>query len=929
MSTLPPLRHDIETLNGLLERVIAEQAGEERLSQFRQLRQLARERRVGVPGAEARLAERIRELSEDEIRSAVRGLSLYFDLANLAEDLQRVRVLRERERSTTSRPESVGDAVAKLKQAGVTAEQMQQLLDRLCIDLVFTAHPTEAKRRTTRRVLRQLRQELHAAQSGHLLPGEVAEVNERLLTDMTLLWQVDPIRPQRPTVMNEVERGLFFFDGLWETLPKIQSEMRRALAEHYPGHVFRRTPFVKFGSWIGGDRDGNPFVTAEVTATALERLRRVALDKHLATCRALSHLLVMSDRLITVSDPVRKALSAACSRWSSLKKFVETVSEVEVYRRWLRAVEFRLEASLAAGGSASDGPAYRSGAELLTDVELLAASLRGHHGERIVAGYLAEWLDQIATFGLQFAALDVRQDSRVHVEVMAEVFKSLGLCPDYAAADEAARQSLLLKPPTIGNELFQYSLSDMTRETLSLFKLLARVVRSQGLDALGGHVISMTNKPSDVLTVLWLWQWAWRATPGDAVKPLAYLPIVPLFETIGDLQHGPEILEQLLAIPAYRAYLSSGCRSLRDGSHSENASVDAPTQIIMVGYSDSTKDGGYLAASWGLFRAQENLAASTAKQGVRLVVFHGRGGALGRGGGPAARAILSLPPASVGGSLRMTEQGEVLAERYDDPQIARRHLEQVTWATMLVSGRPPEPTPDAWPLLLDRLAARSFTRYRQLVEDPNFLAYFDQATPISDIEQLPIGSRPSRRRARRSLSDLRAIPWTFAWTQCRHFLPAWFGLGTAILEAVNEENGDWSEFQTMYDQWPAFTATIDNAVLALSKADLSIGQRYADLMSDRAAADSVWSLIRDEFDQSRAAVLMITREPSLLAGTPWLQQSIQERNPYVDPLNLIQVELIRRMRAAVEAGREDEAERLRELTRLTIQGVAAGLRTTG
>jgi phosphoenolpyruvate carboxylase len=464
--------------------------------------------------------------------------------------------------------------------------------------------------------------------------------------------------------------------------------------------------------------------------------------------------------------------------------------------------------------------------------------------------------------------------------------------------------------------LLQYDLSDMARETLSLFKLMVRIARSQGVERFGGHVISMTHYPSDVLAVWWFWQWAWKATPGDHSRAVDYLPIVPLFETIDDLRHGPEILESLVALPTYRDYLRTSKETM-------------PTQIVMVGYSDSTKDGGYLAASWGLFRVQERLAEVTARHGLRLVVFHGRGGALGRGGGPAARAIMSLPPKSVGGALRMTEQGEVLAERYDDPQIARRHLEQVTWATLLVSGEPQPPVPEEWFALIDRLAERSFVAYRQLVEHPGFLPYFDQATPISEIERLPIGSRPSRRRERKSLSDLRAIPWTFAWTQSRQFIPAWYGLGTALLEDAQGRGDDWSQLQSLYERWALFQAVIDNAVLALAKADLGIARRYAELADDHPTASAVWALIEAEFLRSQAAVLMITREPTLLAGTPWLQRSIQERNPSVDPLNLMQIELIRRMRAAMDAGQEDAAVRLGELIRLTIQGVASGLRTTG
>lgn len=918
MASSTALQQDVDLLGRLLEEILEEQAGGDAVRLVKLLRGAALERRVGVPGAADRLVAAIRDLDESQIAVSVRALSISFDLANLAEDLQRVRVLRERDASTSgaSRRESIGDAIRRLHAAGLSAEAMQHLLDRLRIDLVFTAHPTEAKRRTTRRILRRLRDDVRTLEQNSLSAREKSELNDRILSDLTLLWQVDPIRPQRPTVMNELDRGLFFFDGLWEVIPRLRQDLRRALGEAYPQHQFRIPALVTFGSWIGGDRDGNPFVTAEVTAQALERLRRSAVERHLRTCQELIELLVMSSQSVEIEPALSAALAQAMKKSSALRESVGSVAEVEVYRRWLKIIQGRLQATLAAaGGTQSEGVMYRDAGELATDVRLLADSLSRHKGERISQSVLTRWLDQIETFGLQFAALDVRQDSRVHVDVLGEIFLKTGACSDFAAADEATRQRILKSAPTVGNEVLQFGLSEQARETLSLFKLLVRIVRAHGPERLGGHVISMTHEPSDLLAVLWLWKWAWKATPGDTARPLVYLPIVPLFETIDDLRRGPDILGELLGLEEYRDYL--------------RLSPDRePTQVVMVGYSDSTKDGGYLAACWGLFRVQDRLAEVTQQNGLRLVVFHGRGGSLGRGGGPAARAILSLPPKSVDGSLRMTEQGEVLAERYDDPQIAQRHLEQVTWATMLVTAEPQPPVAPEWLTLLDRMAAQSYLHYRKLVEHPGFLTYFDQATPISEIERLPIGSRPSRRRERKSLSDLRAIPWTFAWTQSRHFLPAWYGLGTVLLEET-AATGDWALLQTLYGRWPLFQAVVDNAVLALAKADLGIAQRYAELTPADSPAREVWSLIEREFQQTQAAVLMITREPALLANTPWLQRSIQERNPAVDPLNLIQIELIRRMREAMDAGDEDRAARLGELARMTIQGVASGLRTTG
>jgi phosphoenolpyruvate carboxylase len=927
------LQRDVRFLFGLLHGVTAEQAGPHVVKILEDLRQLSRERRVGLPGAEDQLVARIGSMTEDEIRAVVPALTLFFDLANMAEDTQRVRVLRERERDAGSTPrhESLRDALLQLKARGDSADEINRLLGRLSVDLVFTAHPTEAKRRTTRRLIRSLREALRALHSHELLARERERVIAGMRSDLTILSQIDLLRPQRPTVMQEVERGLFFIEELWKVVPRIDRELRSAAAEIAPSSKQPLRPFLKFGSWIGGDRDGNPFVTPAVTAETLRTLRNAAISRHLSTARSLYRVLVMSDRSVAIPESVQEATAAAVRQWPELDGVLQPVVEAERYRRWLRVIEWRLERTLSAeAGKLPPAGAYSNHGQLLADVSLIADALRSHRGDAIAEGYLDDWIAQVQTFGLHFAALDVRQDSRVHVDVLADLFRQNGQCDDYAALDEAERRKLLVEsmcgsssePPSRRDQPAGSQGEGMTQETLALFRLLAETIRDFGPEPLGGHVISMTHNLSDVLAVLMLWQRAWRecgatrdvgAGGAENQAALPHLPIVPLFETIDDLDRAAAVFEAMLADPTYRAYL-----------HSVEGE---PTQTIMVGYSDSTKDGGYLSASWGLHRAQEQLAEVAERHGVRLVVFHGRGGALGRGGGPAARAILSLPSKAVDGALRMTEQGEVLAERYDDPEIAHRHLEQVSWATLLVSNSTAEP-PAEWTETLARVSQASFKVYRKLVEHPGFLKYFDLATPISEIESLPIGSRPARRRERKSLADLRAIPWTFAWTQSRHIIPAWFGLGTALEQEAASVERDWSTLQAMYEGWPLFRAIIDNAELALAKADMGISRRYAEFVVG-SEAEPVWSAIRDEYARSRASVLLVTGHHELLGGVPWLQRSIMERNPYVDPLNLIQIELIRRLRSVPEAAPPEQAERLRELIRLTIQGVAAGLRTTG
>jgi phosphoenolpyruvate carboxylase len=910
------LRQNLELLASTLDLVVEEQVGTANFELVETLRRLAKERRAGLPDAELQLVRRIEALSGDEARVAIRALSLYFDLANVAEDCQRIRVLRDRQRRAGEAPikESLAEAVSMLEQAGLDGRQMQALLDRLRIELVSTAHPTEAKRRTTRSLLRRLREHLKQLDRDDLLPVEREEQTNELRSLLTVLWQTDMLRPRPPQVLDEVGRGLFFTAGLWDVVPQIYAHLRRALRQHYPDDHLDVPCFLRIGTWMGGDRDGNPNVTSGVTQQTLALLRRTTIERHLQTCRELRWVLVMSRRQAAADERIRLAVEEAGKRWPELKARLDQVSPHEICRAWMAVIRYRLEQALAEqllAGSGKGG--YASSEELAADVQLLAESVAAHGGERIVETYVRPWLDRIRTFGFYFARVDVRQDSQEHEQVVGEMLASAALCDDYTALDEPQKQRQLLKalaiPAPWPREMA--GLSEEAADTISLFRLLADVVRSQGTGPLGGYVISMTHHVSDVLEVLLMWSWAWREIFGQQAQ-VPYLPIVPLFETIDDLHRAGDVLAELFESSTYAAYVRSR---------------DEPEQIVMVGYSDSTKDGGYVAAVWGLDRAMHRLAEVAEWHKVRLITFHGRGGALGRGGGPAARAIRSLPPVAVKGAFRITEQGEVLAERYDDPDISMRHLEQVCWATMLVSGEPTTSPKREWVEIMERLSKRALAHYRSLIEDPGFLTFFDRATPIAEIERLPFGSRPAKRRARKSLADLRAIPWTFAWTQCRQILPAWFGLGTAVTQLAEKSPDAWTQLQEMYREWRFFQALVDNAELALAKADIGIARRYM-LLDEGEGAERLRDKVTSEYNLTRGAVLMIINQPELLAGTPWLQRSIGERNPYVDPLNFLQVELLKRLRK-LEDGESVEAAALRDLVRMSIQGVAAGVRTTG
>lgn len=896
----------LDQLADILDDVVYEQAGQDVFVHFRRLRQLARERRTGMPEAEDRLMAALNTLDHDVAADITRAFTLYFDLANLAEELNRIRTLQERIEAVDGpggHDESVFAAIRALRDRGSSATDVQRIVDSLRIEPVFTAHPSEAKRRTTRAVLRRLRNEL-----ARIPPGRTSElpteIYRAIRAGLIALWQSDLLRPARPNVQSEIERGLFFASTLWTVVPQIKDSLRTALAVCYPDFHFDIPPLFRFGTWIGGDRDGHPFVTADVTRTALDMMRDTAIDGYLEQCRSLMGVLVMSRRHTEGLQRLQTAIDDAVAKQPLLAESLSSVSESELGRRWLKTIEQRLLATQADGPSTG----YASADDLERDVRLLADVLAACRCQEIVQLYVQPWLDTVQSFGLSLAAMDIRQHSRVHEAAVAQLLDSNGICQDYAGLDDEERIALLTASLDQPLELNVDGDSEDLSETLTLFRLLAQRMRDYGTETFGGYVVSMTHSASDIFCVFWLWTHIWREQYGS--EPPLYPPFAPLFETIEDLERSTAIMESLWNIPVYREYLQSGAEN---------------SQLVMIGYSDSTKDGGYLAASWKLHQAQTRLAGIAEDHGLRLIIFHGRGGALGRGGGPAARAVLSLPPAAVGGAMRVTEQGEILAERYDNPEIARRHLEQVTWATLLVTAEDSFEVPAEYSRITSEMAETSFRHYRQLVSHDAFLSYFQLGTPISEIETLPIGSRPSRRTGRRSLADLRAIPWTFAWTQSRSMIPAWYGLGTALRQFVDKPANNWAVLRDMYRHWRFFAAVIDNAELALAKTDIDIARQYSTL-SDETSQQQIWPLIEEEFRRCRAGILLLKQQDELLEDTRWLQQSIRDRNPGVDPLNLLQIRLLAESRAADSEESEDE---LSHLLRLTINGIAAGLRTTG
>lgn len=887
-----PLRQEVRYLGQLLGGVIEAQEGAEFLEFEERVRHLSkRRRREDIP------IENLRSLIDgcdtQALYALCRAFSIFFDLANLAEDRHRIRVLRQREkeREPAPRKESIRAALQYLREQGVSPDQLVEILERSFIDPVFTAHPTEAKRRTVRSKLRRIREVMKVRESELLLAREAKRLETEVRSELMTLWETDLLRAKRPTVLEELDRSLFFLGSLWEVVPQLVGDLRDGVREFYPEIEDRLPSLLQFGTWIGGDRDGNPFVTPTVTAAALEKLRKETLARHRKACRYLLDHLSQSTVRIKFHEPLVERLRHYEKEFPALGAVLKAQPSEEIYRRYLEAVHWRLSETELRGAAA-----YRSSRSLLRDLSLLseAVSSQKSRGSVSFEPRLDDWIACVETFGFCTARLDVRENSAVYEAVVAELVAHLGLSQDYAGLSPAEKNRLLSQLLATPVELTRQGWSEATQRVIELFGVLEEFYsRTQG-EGIGAHIVSMTRSSSDILALLWLQK---------TFAPSLNQQLVPLLETVDDLRNGPQILKELFGNEVYRATFTE---------------TGVPFQMVMIGYSDSTKDGGYLAANWNLYKAQRALAEVGHELGTRIVFFHGRGGALGRGGGPAARSILSLPVRVAREGLRITEQGEVLSERYDDPSIAYRHLEQLLWAQLSVHepgfGRNEELT-DRWAESLERISQKSLNCYRDLLNQEGFIDFFRTLTPISEIEQLPIGSRPSRRQGQHSLENLRAIPWTFAWTQARIILPAWYGMGTAF------QGEDLAVVREWYEQWSFFRAILRNAVLALAKADMTVALGYAQRGKDNPALWAIWERIRNEYELTVDIARQITGEKELLEEVPWLAESIRRRNPYVDPLNMIQM----RAFEMIESGDEDGPT----LMRLAIKGVAAGLRTTG
>ena len=930
-----PLLDDIRLLGRLLGDVIREQDGVAAYKLVEQTRMLSVAfRRDANEEADKALKKMFKGLSGDQTVSVIRAFTYFSHLANLAEDRHHIRRRTLHERAGNTQEGSLDVALARLRWAGISPSAVADLLAHSFVSPVLTAHPTEVQRKSILDAERGIAQlltargdilALAAAASGGkdaLTPRALAGNEAQLRARVAQLWQTRLLRYSKLTVLDEIENALSYYESTFlREIPKLYASLERELGQA------DLHSFLRMGHWIGGDRDGNPNVNADTLNYALKRQAEVALRHYLTEVHYLGGELSMSARLVDIS-PTMQALADASPDQNEHRAD-------EPYRRALTGVYARLAATLKAltGGEAArhavapQNP-YASAETLSADLQTIAQSLASHHGRELMAQRLQPLARAVRVFGFFLATVDLRQSSDKHEAVVAELLAVARVAPDYASLDEVAKRRLLMgllndtRPLRVVGGVY----SEHTESELAIFEA-ARLARARfGKQAIRHYIISHTEAVSDLLEVLLLQKemgLMHKTLQDDATCELI---VVPLFETIEDLTNAAPIMRAFYALPGIAAMV-------------QRASSDQYCeQDIMLGYSDSNKDGGIFTSNWSLYRAEIALVELFDEMPVpiRLRMFHGRGGTVGRGGGPSYEAILAQPPGTVRGQIRLTEQGEVISSKYANPEIGRRNLETLVAATLEASLL--QPTKPAAPVFLAaaaNLSAASMKAYRALVYDtPRFNDYFFSATPINEITLLNMGSRPASRKANQKIEDLRAIPWSFSWGQCRLTLPGWYGFGTAIEHMLQAGGTPQSHkeavalLQKMYRQWPFFRTLLSNMDMVLAKSDLALASRYADLVSDARLRQKIFGAIEAEWHRTTAALVLITGNKQRLAGNPSLQRSIKHRFPYLDPLHHLQIELIRRYREGVR-GQTAPDERVQRGIHISINGIAAGLRNTG
>ena len=907
-----PMRDDIRLLGRVLGDTVRDQEGSASFELVERIRQSSIAFRRDEDVAARRELERILDsLSREQTMVVVRAFSYFSHLSNLAEDVHSTRRRRQSDINRDPAPEgSLVGALDRIDAAGIGPPSLADFFRDGLVVPVLTAHPTEVQRKSVRDLEMRLERLLQTRDRGQLTPQELATNDESIRRAVLALWQTRMLRLEKLGVIDEVANGLSFFEQTFlPEVPRLYGALEDELQRRQPDGPAPDLPsFLRIGSWIGGDRDGNPFVTADVLHSTLRMQSSRVFEFYLEQLHALGAELSLTTLVTGVSaelgtlaerspdssphrrdEPYRRALTGLYARVAS------TARALDLYEPMRHAV--------------GDAPPYANTAEFAADLDVIHRSLLANASALLARGRLRRLRRAVGVFGFHLAAVDLRQNSEVHQRVVAELFAAARPDVRYSSLDEAGRVRVLVEelatPRLLGSPFIDYSAE--TRSELAILQTAAQMHRLYGAECVPNYVISKCDGASDVLEVVLLLR---EVGLFRAESAQLQCSVVPLFETIADLRNAAGSMDDLMSIPVYARMLASR----------------GAAQEVMLGYSDSNKDGGYLTSRWELFKAQVQLVQTFRRHGIRLRLFHGRGGSVGRGGGPSYEAVLAQPGGTVQGQIRITEQGEVIGAKYSNAEVGRRNLEVLAAATLeatLLGDTASVPRPQ-YLEALENLSANAFRAYRHLVyETPGFEHYFWESTVISEIAELNIGSRPASRDKSRAIETLRAIPWVFSWAQCRLMLPGWYGFGSAVDAWLDEHDDGLALLQEMYREWPFFASVLSNMEMVLAKADLAIASRYAGLVTDPALRVAIFRRIRAEFDSTVAALLRIMGTDELLAGNPHLVRSIKYRFPYLDPLNHIQIELLRRYRAG------DRDETSRRGIHLTINGIAAGLRNSG
>ncbi len=911
---LKPLRQEVRYLGECLGQVLIAQEGEAFLDLVESIRKMAKELRRRYSSAqEAELIKKIKSLNLEKVTKVIRAFTVYFQLVNLAEEKHRVRRKRAYESQGIPQPGSLEHLVEKFVKDRVPARKIEKFLEELSIELVITAHPTEAQRRSILDKVFTMDRLLFAREYHVLSPRELADIDEKIREEITLLWQTDELRRRRQTVLDEVDNGLFYlellFDVLPDTLLRFQDILRKRYKKNFP---FR--PFLRFGSWIGGDRDGNPFVTHGVTWEAMRRQKDNVLRKYIQATDRMLEQFSQSIQLVGASKDLLQSTQEDAKRVPLFAEAMKEKGQQEPYRKKISFMQRKLINTVRINSlenqrrTAPDETIeayYAQPQDFRADLKLLAESVRKNKGAYLLPR-VEKLMAAVDLFGFHFAKMDIRDNSQTIMEAVSEIITKAGLGQtSFQTLGEDEKIKILSKAieSSPHSSIKSLSFSEKTQEVLETFRTLNEIRQAFGPEAADSFILSMTRGRSDMLAVLWL---AYETGNDD-------LMVVPLFETIEDLKNCGKIMAMLYEDPSYKRHLVSLDRH----------------QEIMLGYSDSNKDGGFLTSNWCLYEAQEDLTETAKKYGVKQTLFHGRGGTIGRGGGPTNQAILAQPRGTINGRVKITEQGEVISSKYSNPIIAERNLELVITAVLAASVQDAKSSPknNEWEKIMRELSESAYKSYRELVvEAPGFFQYYTESTPIDEVSRLNIGSRPASRRQRGGIEDLRAIPWVFSWMQSRQTVPGWFGFGSAVDQylATHTLSG-LGTLREMYQQWPFFKALVDFMQMSTQKADMHIARHYAGLVHDEKQREKFFGMITKEFDATLQAILLVTQQEEILQNAYALQHSIRLRNPYVDPLSYAQVILIKQLRGP-ELKRREEMERA---VLLSINGVAHGLRNTG